>query len=38
MELMRDLVPTKNKRNRRPRVKKLPDLPAAEEVLKESLS
>jgi ribosomal protein S6--L-glutamate ligase len=32
LELMRDLVPAKNRRNRRPQVQTLPDLPVAEEV------
>lgn len=32
LELMRDLIPSKVRRSRRPRVKGLPDLPVAEEV------
>ncbi len=32
LELMRDLIPAKTRRKRRPRVKDLPDLPVAEEV------
>ncbi|NQV43015.1 MAG: RimK family alpha-L-glutamate ligase [Candidatus Marinimicrobia bacterium] len=36
LELMRDLIPEKTKRKRRQKVKNLPDLPAAEEVLKTS--
>ena len=32
LELMRDLIPTKARRKRRPKVKDLPDLPVAEEV------
>ncbi|GAB5402757.1 MAG: RimK family alpha-L-glutamate ligase [Aureliella sp.] len=35
LELMRDLVPPKTRRRRKPRVKDLPDLPVAEEVLSE---
>lgn len=34
LELMRDLIPEKTKRKRRQKVKDLPDLPAAEEVLR----
>ena len=34
LELMRDLIPEKIKRKRRQKIKDLPDLPAAEEVLK----
>ena len=34
LELMRDLIPEKTKRKRRQKVKTLPELPAAEEVLK----
>ncbi len=34
LELMRDLIPEKLRRKRRQKVKHLPDLPAAEEVLK----
>ena len=34
LELMRDLIPEKTKRKRRQKVKDLPELPAAEEVLK----
>lgn len=33
LELMRDLVPPKARRRRKPKVKELPDLPVAEEVL-----
>lgn len=33
LELMRDLVPPKSRRRRKPRVHDLPDLPVAEEVL-----
>lgn len=33
LELMRDLIPEKTRRKRRQKVKDLPDLPAAEEVL-----
>lgn len=36
LELMRDLVPAKTRRKRSPRVKELPDLPVAEEVLSEA--
>lgn len=36
LELMRDLIPAKTRRKRRPKVKELPDLPVAEEVLTES--
>jgi ribosomal protein S6--L-glutamate ligase len=36
MDLMRDLVPARSRRNRRPEIKDLPDLPVAEEVLKKS--
>ena len=32
LELMRDLIPAKTRRKRRPRVKDLPDLPVADEV------
>ena len=32
LEMMRDLIPAKTRRRRRPKVKDLPDLPAAEEV------
>lgn len=32
LELMRDLIPSKTKRRRRPKVQELPKLPAAEEV------
>jgi ribosomal protein S6--L-glutamate ligase len=32
LELMRDLIPAKTRRKRRPRIKDLPDLPVAEEV------
>ena len=32
LEAMRDLVPTKTRRKRRPKVKDLPDLPVADEV------
>jgi ribosomal protein S6--L-glutamate ligase len=35
LELMRDLIPAKTRRKRRLKVKNLPDLPVAEEVLKE---
>ena len=35
LELMRDLIPGKIRRKRRPTVKNLPDLPVAEEALKE---
>ena len=34
LDLMRDLIPAKNRRRRQQRIKHLPDLPAAEEVLK----
>jgi ribosomal protein S6--L-glutamate ligase len=34
LDLMRDLVPVKNRRNRRPQVQTLPDLPVADEVFK----
>lgn len=33
LELMRDLVPRKTRRRRKPKVKELPDLPVAEEVM-----
>lgn len=33
LELMRDLIPAKTRRNRRPKVQELPELPVAEEVL-----
>ena len=36
LELMRDLIPAKARRRRRPIVQDLPDLPVAEEVLRES--
>ncbi len=36
LELMRDMIPGKVRRKRRPKVKDLPDLPVAEEVLKGS--
>ncbi|WP_339734770.1 RimK family alpha-L-glutamate ligase [uncultured Gimesia sp.] len=36
LELMRDLIPAKTRRNRRPQVQDLPELPVAEEVLTES--
>lgn len=35
LERMRDLIPAKTRRKRRPKVKDLPDLPAADEVLGE---
>lgn len=35
LELMRDLVPAKTRRKRRPKVKDLPDLPVADEVQSE---
>ena len=34
LELMRDLVPAKTRRQRRPEVQELPDLPVADEVLR----
>jgi len=34
--LMRDLIPVKVRRKRRPKVKNLPDLPVAEEALREA--
>ncbi len=34
LDLMRDLIPSKSRRRRRQKVKDLPDLPAAEEVMK----
>ena len=36
LELMRDLIPAKTRRKRRPKVKDLPDLPVAEETLDET--
>ena len=33
---MRDLIPAKTRRKRRPKVMDLPDLPVAEEVLSEA--
>jgi ribosomal protein S6--L-glutamate ligase len=36
LELMRDLIPAKARRKRRPKVKNLPDLPVAEEALRET--
>ncbi len=36
LELMRELIPTKARRRRRPPVRSLPDLPVADEVLRES--
>ncbi len=36
LEAMRDLVPTKTRRNRRPKVKDLPDLPVADEVYEDA--
>lgn len=38
LELMRDLVPPKTRRRRKPSVKDLPDLPVAEEVLSDKLA
>jgi ribosomal protein S6--L-glutamate ligase len=38
MELMRDLIPAKARRKRRPVVQDLPELPVAEEVLREPVS
>ncbi|WP_163338628.1 RimK family alpha-L-glutamate ligase [Desulfopila sp. IMCC35008] len=35
LELMRDMIPSKTRRKRRPKVQELPDLPVAEEVFKE---
>lgn len=37
MQLMHDLIPAKSRRRRRPKIKELPDLPAAEEVLKDPI-
>ena len=36
LELMRDLIPAKARRRRQPQVRTLPDLPVADEVLKEA--
>ena len=36
LDLMRDLIPTKTHRKRRPKVRGLPDLPVAEEVFRET--
>ena len=36
LELMRDLIPAKARRRKRPKVKNLPDLPVAEEVFSET--
>ncbi|MCB0130514.1 MAG: RimK family alpha-L-glutamate ligase, partial [Caldilineaceae bacterium] len=36
LELMRELIPAKARRRRRPQVRTLPDLPVADEVLKEA--
>ena len=36
LELMRDLIPGKVRRKRRPKVRDLPELPVAEEVFKDS--
>ncbi len=36
LDLMRDLIPAKTQRRRRPKVRTLPDLPVADEVLRES--
>ncbi|MBI9104367.1 MAG: RimK family alpha-L-glutamate ligase [Spirochaetales bacterium] len=38
LELMRDMIPKKTNRRRRPMIKDLPDLPVADEVLRESSS
>jgi ribosomal protein S6--L-glutamate ligase len=38
LDLMRDLIPAKVRRKRRPRVKDLPELPVADEVFKEGRS
>jgi ribosomal protein S6--L-glutamate ligase len=35
LELMKDLIPAKTRRKRRPKVKDLPDLPVADEVFRE---
>ena len=37
LELMRDSIPAKTRRKRRPKVKELPDLPVADEALSESV-
>ncbi|MAC52285.1 MAG: 30S ribosomal protein S6--L-glutamate ligase [Gimesia sp.] len=37
LELMRDLVPSKTRRKRRPKVQDLPELPVAEEVLTDAV-
>ncbi len=36
LDLMRDLIPAKTRRKRRPKIQDLPDLPVADEVLRES--
>ena len=36
LDLMRDLIPARARRQRRQKVKKLPDLPVAEEVHREA--
>ena len=36
LELMREMIPAKTRRRRRPPVQSLPDLPVADEVLHES--
>jgi ribosomal protein S6--L-glutamate ligase len=36
LELMRDLIPARTRRKRRPKVRRLPDLPVAEEVLQDT--
>ena len=36
LDLMRDLIPAKTRRKRRPKIKDLPDLPVADEVFRES--
>ena len=36
LDFMRDLIPAKTRRKRRPKVKELPDLPVADEVLSEA--
>ena len=38
LELMRDLIPAKSRRSRRPKVKDLPELPVAEEAAEETRS
>lgn len=38
LELMRDMIPEKTNKKRRPKIKELPDLPVADEVLRDEVS